>query len=112
MVSNYSSVQREIKAYEALSKIDKTNGSTGKQYVRQALDYFELHHGDRNYHFLVHEPLSVSLQFFLQISRGNLPINYVKELASWMLHCMLFNSSTAPRSFMQVRPLLMLRSFF
>jgi serine/threonine-protein kinase SRPK3 len=90
MVCNYSSVEREIEAYVALNKVGKTSGSTGKQYVRQALDQFELHHGDRNYHFLIHEPLGVSLQFFLQISGGSLPIDYVKDLTSRILHALQF----------------------
>jgi hypothetical protein len=39
-----------------LNKVGKTSGrSTGKQYVRQALYHFELRHGDRNYHFLIHK---------------------------------------------------------
>ncbi|KAF8166033.1 kinase-like domain-containing protein [Crassisporium funariophilum] len=90
MVCNYASVEREIKAYEILSKIDKTSKSTGKQYVRQALDHFELHHGDRNYHFLIHEPLGVSLRFFLHISRGRFPIDYAQDLAFRMLHALQF----------------------
>ena len=49
MVYDYSSVQREIKGYEALGKVSKTSASIGKRYVRQALDHFELRHGDRNY---------------------------------------------------------------
>lgn len=90
MVYDYSSVQREIEAYEALSKVGKTSESTGKQYVRQALDQFELQHGGHNYHLLIHEPLGVSLQFFLQISGGSLPIGYVKDLAFQMLQALQF----------------------
>jgi serine/threonine protein kinase len=90
MVCDYTSVQREIKAYEALTKVGKTSGLTGKRYVRQVLDHFELRHGDHNYHFLIHEPLGVNVQFFLDISGGSLPISYVKDLASHMLHALEF----------------------
>ena len=90
MVCDYTSVQREIKAYEALSKAPKTNRLTGKQYVRQALDQFELCQGDRDYHFLIHEPLGATVQFFLNFSGGSLPIYYVKDLASQILHALEF----------------------
>jgi serine/threonine-protein kinase SRPK3 len=90
MVCDYTSVQREIKAYEVLTEAGKTSGSIGKRYVRQALDHFELRHGDDNYHFLIHEPLGVSVQFFLDIAGGRLPIPYVKDLASQMLHALKF----------------------
>ena len=94
MVCNYSFVQREIKAYKALTEVDKTSRSIGKQFVRQALDHFELRHGDRNYLFLVHEALGVNVQFFLDISGGSLPIAYVNDLASQMLHALEFIHST------------------
>jgi hypothetical protein len=42
MVCDYSSVQREIKAYKALSRSAKINKAPGKLYVRRALDHFEL----------------------------------------------------------------------
>ena len=58
MVCDYSSVQREIKAYEALSKSAEISEAPGKLYVRRALDHFELSQGDRNYHFLIHERAS------------------------------------------------------
>ena len=90
MVCDYTSVQREITAYEVLTKVGKTSRSTGKQYVRQALDHFELRQGDRSYHFLIHEPLGVTVQSFLDISGGSLPIPYVQELASQMLHGLEF----------------------
>ncbi|KDR66909.1 hypothetical protein GALMADRAFT_106079 [Galerina marginata CBS 339.88] len=90
MVNDYPSVQREIKAYEALSKVHKTSRSTGKHYVRQALDHFELRHDEGDYHFLIHEPLGVSLQFFLHISKGSFPIDYVKDLAFHMLRALEF----------------------
>ena len=94
MVCDYTSVQREINAYEALSKAHKTSWHTGKQYVRQALDRFELRRGDRDYHFLIHEPLGATLQFFLNISGGSLPIYYVKDLASQMLRALEFIHGT------------------
>jgi serine/threonine-protein kinase SRPK3 len=90
MVCDYTSAHRETTAYKALSKAGKTSGSTGKRYVRQALDHFELRHGERNYHFLIHEPLGVNVQFFLNISGGSLPIYYVKDLASQMLRALEF----------------------
>lgn len=90
MVSDYTSVQHEITAYEVLTKVGKTSRSIGKQYVRQALDHFELRHANRSYHFLIHEPLGVTVQFFLDISRGSLPIPYVQELASQILHGLEF----------------------
>ncbi|KAF8891445.1 kinase-like domain-containing protein [Gymnopilus junonius] len=90
MVSDYSSVEREIKAYEVLGKVGKTSRLTGGRYVRQALDHFELHHGDCNYHFLIHEPLGVSLQLLLRIFKVGFPMNYVKDLASQMLHALAF----------------------
>ena len=92
MVCNYASVEREIKAYEVSTKLegDKTSGSIGKRYVRQALDHFELHHNDHNYHFLIHEPLGFSVQFLLNNSGGHLYIPFVKDLASQMLHALEF----------------------
>jgi serine/threonine protein kinase len=90
MVCDYPSVQREIKAYEALTKVSKTSGSTGKRYVRQALDHFELRHGDRNYDFLIHEPLGLHVQLFLDIFGGSFPIPYVKLLATQMLRALEF----------------------
>lgn len=90
MVSNYPSVDREIKAYEALRKADETSEVVGKMFVRQSLDNFALRHGDRDYQFLVHEPLGVSLEFFLRISKGSLPLGYIKIMASHMLHALEF----------------------
>ena len=74
MVNDYTSVRREIKAYEALSKAPQTSWPTGKQDVRQALDHFKPRRGDRDYYFLIHEPLGATVQFFLNISSGSLPI--------------------------------------
>jgi len=90
MVCDYTSVQREIKAYETLSNVPKADRLMGERYTRQAVDHFELRRGDRDYHFLIHEPLGVSVQFFLDLSGGSLPIYYVKELASQMLHALHF----------------------
>ena len=90
MVCDYPSVQREIKAHEALTKVSETSSSTGKWYVRQALDHFELRHGDRNYHFLIHEPLGLHAQLFLDILGGNFPIPYVKLVATQMLRALEF----------------------
>lgn len=90
MVCDYTSVQREIKACEILTKVGKTSRSIGKHYVRQALDHFELRHGENNYHFLIREPLGVSLQFFLDLCCGRFPIDYVKDLACQMLHALKF----------------------
>lgn len=90
MVCDYTSVQREIKAYETLTNVENTTRSVGKQFVRQALDHFELHHRDHNYHFLIHEPLGVSVQFFLDIAGGSLPIPYVRDLATHMLCALEF----------------------
>ena len=90
MVCDYTSVQREIQAYKVITKVGKTSRSIGKQYVRQALDHFELRHDDHNYHFLIHEPLGLSVQFLLDRSGGRLYIPYVKDLASRMLHALKF----------------------
>jgi serine/threonine-protein kinase SRPK3 len=90
MVCNYSSVKREIKAYEALSKSAKISEAAGKKYVRQVLDHFELSLCDRNYHFLIHEPLGVSLQTFLDLYRGSLPIYFVRHVTYQVLHALEF----------------------
>ena len=90
LVYDYPSVQREINAYEAISKFSLESNSKGKQYVRQALDHFELRRGERNYHFLIHEPLGVTAQTFLEICGGRLPIEYVRDLAFQMLHALEF----------------------
>jgi len=94
MVCDYSSVQREIRAYDALSKSAKISEIPGKLYVRRALDHFELSQGDRSYHFLIHEPLGVTLQIFLDISRGILPTCHAKELTYQMLHALKFINGT------------------
>ncbi|KAF8891447.1 kinase-like domain-containing protein [Gymnopilus junonius] len=90
MVSNYPSVEHEIKVYDVLSTASKTSRSPGKRFVRHALDHFELRHGECDYHFLIHEPLGASLQFFLDEIKVGLPIEYVKDLASQMLHALAY----------------------
>ena len=59
--------------------------TSGKQHVRRALDHFELYQGDRNYYFLIHEPFGATLQLFLDISCGSLPIDHVQDLTYQML---------------------------
>ena len=90
MVCDYGSVEREVAAQKALSESAKTSEAAGKQYVRQALDHFELSQDGRNYHFLIHEPLGVTLDFFLDISHESLPIYYVKEVAYQILQALEF----------------------
>jgi serine/threonine-protein kinase SRPK3 len=94
MVCDYPSVQREINAHEVLSKTAKISDASGKQHIRQALDHFELSQGDRNYHFLIHEPLGATLKLFLDMSKGSLPISYVQELTYQILHALNFIHST------------------
>ena len=90
IVCDYPSNQREIKAYEALSKVSKTSESTGKWYVRQTLGHFELRHGDRNYDFLIREPLGLHAQLFLDLLGGSSPIGCVKLLTKQMLLALEF----------------------
>ena len=110
MVCNYSSVQREIKAHEVLSKATESEAA-GKQHVRQALDHFELSQDDRNYHFLIHEPLGVTLQLFLEYSRGSLPIEFVWHVTYRMLYVGIYSwcpghSRRSSSSFATLRPLI------
>ncbi|KDR84397.1 hypothetical protein GALMADRAFT_237246, partial [Galerina marginata CBS 339.88] len=108
MVCNFPSVDREIKAYETLAKEGKTNTSTGKRYVRQALDHFQLRHGDHNYHFLVHEPLGVTLDVFLDIAGGRFPMDYVKDFATDMLRALEFiHSSNVVHADLQAKNILL-----
>ncbi|KAF9479122.1 putative CDK4/6, partial [Pholiota conissans] len=90
MVCGYSSVKREVRAYELLKKAGQATKLPGKQYVRQALDHFELHHDDRIYHFLIHEPLGMSLETFMEGCGGSFPVGYVKELTIQMLQALEF----------------------
>ncbi|KDR84395.1 hypothetical protein GALMADRAFT_237244 [Galerina marginata CBS 339.88] len=108
MVCNFPSVDREIKAYETLAKEWKTNTSTGKRYVRQAFDRFQLRHGDHNYHFLVHEPLGVTLNVFLDIAGGRFPMDYVKDFATDMLRALEFiHSANVVHADLQARNILL-----
>lgn len=60
LVSDYTSVDRELRAFELLTTTASTAGdSPGKKHVRHALDQFKIDHAGRTYHFLVHEPLGV-----------------------------------------------------
>ena len=90
MLYDYSSVEREVAAHEVLSESAKTSEATGKQYVRQALDHFVLSQDDRNYHFLIHEPLGANLDFFLDITGRSLTIDYVQELTYQILQALEF----------------------
>ncbi|KAG6902038.1 hypothetical protein C0995_005248 [Termitomyces sp. Mi166 len=89
MVCDYPSVEREVKTYEALSD-QRTSGLIGRHLVRQALDHFELEIEDRNYNFLIHEPLGLSVELFRTTGKGTLPILYVRILARQMLHALEF----------------------
>ncbi|KAG6902621.1 hypothetical protein C0995_014227 [Termitomyces sp. Mi166 len=90
MVSDYTSVQREVKAYEALAVAAKTSESDGKHFVRQALDHFELSIDDRNYNFLIHEPLGAPLDFCLERFDTGFPIDYARDVARQMLSALEF----------------------
>ena len=92
MVCDYGSAKREIRAYEALSSAAQITDSPrdGRQYVRELLDHFEICHSERNYHFLIHEPLGVSAQLFLNLHKGRFHINYARELALQMLYALNF----------------------
>ena len=58
------------------------------------LDHSELFHGDRNYHFLIHEPLGLHALLFLNIFGGSFPIQYVKLSATQVLRALEFVHST------------------
>lgn len=90
MVCDYPSVQREVRAYEVLSEAAKTSNMDGKRFVRQALDHFELEIEGRNYPFLIHEPLGVTVDMFADACGGCLSISCVKYLARQMLHALAF----------------------
>ena len=90
MLHDYSSVEREVAAQEVLSESAKTSEAAGKQYVRQALDHFVLSQDDRNYHFLIHEPLGANLDFFLDITGRSLTIDYVQEVTYQILQALEF----------------------
>jgi hypothetical protein len=89
MVSNYSSVEREILAYDALSAASNASDAPGKQYVRHALDQFKIDHAGRSYHFLVHEPLGISVDFLQKtLLKGRLPFDYCYDLVDYMLEAL------------------------
>jgi len=88
MVSNYSSVEREIRAYDALSAASNASDAPGKQYVRHALDQFKIDHAGRSYHFLVHEPLGISVDFLQKKLKGRLPFVYCYDLVDHMLEAL------------------------
>ncbi|KAG6898831.1 hypothetical protein C0993_003729 [Termitomyces sp. T159_Od127] len=68
MVCNYPSVQREVKAYKAISKAAETTTMRGKNFVRKALDHFEVKIEDRNYPFLIHKPLGLTVEMVVAFS--------------------------------------------
>ncbi|KAG6894571.1 hypothetical protein C0992_005552 [Termitomyces sp. T32_za158] len=88
MVCDYPSVQREVRAYELLSKADASN-VYGMRFIRKALDSFQVEIEGRNYPFLIHEPLGITV-YSLAVTAydGSLPILYVKGLARDMLHAL------------------------
>ncbi|KAG6887367.1 hypothetical protein C0992_012606 [Termitomyces sp. T32_za158] len=95
MVCDYPSVQREIKAYEALSKAAETTTMLGQHCVRKALDIFEIGIGNRNYHFLIHEPLGFTIQMVANMytykgNRPNLPASYIRRVARHTLYALEF----------------------
>lgn len=93
MVCDYGSVERELRAYETLSHAVHASDipDDGRKYVRQALDRFKLNqNGDRDYHFLIHKPLGVSAQHFLNLHEGRFPLYYARDLARQMLHALDF----------------------
>ena len=79
LVSDYSSVERELRAFELLATASTMTmgelGSFGKKYVRHALDQFKIDHADRTYHFLIHEPLGVSFSVLQEVFEYNLPFD-------------------------------------
>ena len=89
MVCDYPSVKREIKAYEVVSEAVKTTRLAGQRFVRQALDHFEVQIEDRNYQFLIHEPLGMNVELFLDALRL-LPIGSIRPLARNVLNALKF----------------------
>lgn len=91
MVQNYPSVVREIKAYECLARAPTTSPLATKiqQNIRQPLDHFQLRHSNFDYHFLVHEPLGVSMNELLKVGI-KLPIYAVWAFACDFLHTLDF----------------------
>ncbi|KAF5327179.1 hypothetical protein D9619_004395 [Psilocybe cf. subviscida] len=90
LVCDYISVRRELKAYEALAHASDSCKFPGSIFVRQALDQFNLRHGDNDYNFLIHEPLGPNVQSLLDHSKGRFSPVYVKSLAKKMLQALEF----------------------
>lgn len=88
MVHDYPSVNRELKAYEILSKEATLNPSIGIKYIRQALDHFQIRHGEYDYHFLVHEPLGLNMEILLDQNGQGFQLWMVRDIASKMLHAL------------------------
>ncbi|KIM36880.1 hypothetical protein M413DRAFT_77652 [Hebeloma cylindrosporum] len=88
MVSDYSSVEREIHAYEALSAAAKSSDAPGKKYVRHALDQFEIAHAGRSYNFLIHEPLGMPVKFLQGVLDGKIPFVFCHEVIFRMLQAL------------------------
>ncbi|KAI0795995.1 kinase-like domain-containing protein [Abortiporus biennis] len=88
MVSDYPSAERELKAQNMLSKAFKFSKSTGRLYVRHALDHFEVCHAGRDFQFLIYEPLGYSLKYFLDVTSGDFIFNYTAHLAFDMLRAL------------------------
>jgi len=88
MVCDYYSVEREIRAYDALTTASNASNSPGKKYVRHTLDQFKIDHADRSYHFLVHEPLGISVDFLQTTLKGTLPFGYCSQLVEHMIQAL------------------------
>ena len=89
MVCDYFSVEREIRAYDALTTASNASNSPGKEYVRHTLDQFKIDHADRSYHFLVHEPLGISVDFLQTTLKGTLiPFGYCSQLVEQMIQAL------------------------
>ncbi|KAF9474649.1 kinase-like protein [Pholiota conissans] len=83
MVCNHPSAKREVKAYKAIKKAEKTTklyGVKRRDFIRRALDHFQLRISNRKYQFLIHEPLGMSLSDICKIEGGRVPIDFVKEV--------------------------------
>ena len=88
LVSDYFSVEREICAYDALSAASNASNAPGKNYVRHALDQFKIDHAGRSYHFLIHEPLGISVDFLQKTLKARLPFAYCYDLVDHMLEAL------------------------
>ncbi|KAH0578851.1 hypothetical protein H2248_003043 [Termitomyces sp. 'cryptogamus'] len=91
MVCDYSSVGREIEAYRLISEAVETSRLVGQRFVRQALDHFEIQIEDRRYHFLIHEPLGLTVHMLAHdVEDGVLSILSVKFFARDVLRALEF----------------------